>query len=86
MPNRSLARALRDHLTCTHSLSLSVNEQNAAITHDGGTYQFIIPDGSETERGSALFHEWANRLAGLEGHVRAPLSISDEEYAGFLNA
>lgn len=85
MADRTLAQALRAHLTCNHGLSLSANGTEIALTHNGGTHQFTLPDGTPTEQGSLLFHECANRMARDGEHTKVPLAISDAEYAGFLN-
>ena len=78
----TLEEALRKHLGCTHEPFHPEALMYAQAIIDTRRWS-AFPD-DDVAFGSVLFHGVAIRLLDIEGHVRTPMHITDEEYAGFV--
>ena len=87
MPSRTLESALREHAKCGHAFTITdrFRATHEPVQDHEWSVLLIDDDRTATERGSALFHLHADALLAIPGHVRTPLHVTDEEYAGFTN-
>jgi len=81
-----LSEALKAHLSCSHSLIVKRVGDEVSVRHrKDATMRFEIFS-YQAGGGSHLFHRIARHLMREESHKRTPMIISDEEYAGFVEA
>lgn len=71
---KPLEVALRKHLDCAHE-----------PFHGHGVPTITaLSEETRTAAGSVLFHAIANELVTLPEHTRRPMTITDQEYAAFV--
>lgn len=88
-----LVSRLKEHTGCTHTLEASMNAPARLLTvrHiqkvkgvESRETTKIPVFGDDSHAGSAVFHDAARFLVNLSHTERKPLTISDDEYAGFV--
>lgn len=90
---RTLQEALIEHLGCEHGLEVRMRatieelDPVVKVIHGDHWWETIIdPAEDATAFGSAMFHLFANKLIGFDGHSDHTLHITDAEFASYVEA